>query len=834
VGSGTGKGSDGAVVGRCSRAGRHVCLRFAKVIERRLSGLAAALSAGLLASGLVVVSVGPAHADTSFTAPDYPSAACTPVVSGLNLGLAPQQWNAIAGLPLTPTGTPSAQRIVIGEFDETANVDAVNLLLDQCGLDSISLTTHTNSSGYAGTNVGGLESTLDVTVAAAALPDNASITIVNTPSSGQGGGWYGLFVNMAEACGLEFNGDPWTGLRTLSQGSSYPAGGCIMSLSYGGAEGLQGDTADADFVLDQLAANGVIVAVSAGDEGSGGCISTSGTNFGDATLVGVTKAAVTSNVATITTESTHGFSAGASVYLGAFNPTLDGMYTVRSSPAPTDTTFAVDVSFPDTPETSVNAVASVSFGGLEPQYPATNPQVLAVGGTQWATQADTRTSGLGINYVPGATLSVNTWWDSSPNSNCANLTTFPTSGGEATGGGQSGKYAMPSYQQAAATANYPSAPAARMMPDVAALAGWPTYALANPGVSIKGLERDSGVATLYLGTVHGFEVGEEISVSLLPDSPTDYSSFEVVDAVVTAVTDKTISYNNAGGDVAPVYVASGTLSESCSAPCSASDFPWYPVVGTSAATPLTAIGIANVNAVLSARGLPIVNNGGGSTDIHSVVYSSTYASALTDVTSGSNDIHSLGGYSALTGYDMVTGMGTLNFSTLASRLIAVLTPSDAGGGGGSTVPPTTPAQPGDPIVNPPAVVAPDPIQEIVVQPVVTSPGRGVLVATGPNTVNTKRFIVQDKTTRKVRKAPKVRFPVKRWRVPILRVGGLARDFTAEIRIGKRWRVLGGVTSNARGKVALPALRFTKTRNYRIRLTDDAGKRSFVVLRARTR
>ncbi len=156
----------------------------------------------------------------------------------------------------------------------------------------------------------------------------------------------------------------------------------------------------------------------------------------------------------------------------------------------------------------------------------------------------------------------------------------------------------------------------------------------------------------------------------------------MVDADVTAVTDKTISYNNAGGDVLPVYVASGTLSESCSAPCSASDFPWYPVVGTSAATPLTAIGIANVNAVLSARGLPIVNNGGGSTDIHSVVYSSTYASALTDVTSGSNDIHSFGGYSALTGYDMVTGMGTLNFSTLASRLIAVLTPSYAGGGSG--------------------------------------------------------------------------------------------------------------------------------------------------------
>ncbi len=770
------------------------------------------------------------RADSTFTAPDYPSAECTPQAGGLNLGLAPQQWNAIAGLPLTPSGTPAAQRIVIGEFDETANEDAVNLLLEQCGLDPITLTEHANSNGQAGTNVGGLESTLDVTVAAAALPGNASITIVNSPGSGS---WYGLYVNMAEACGLKFDGDPWTGLRTLSPGSNYPAGGCIISLSYGGAEGLQGDTSSADFVLDQLEANGVIVVVSAGDEGSGGCISTSGTNFGDATLVTTTKIAVASNVATITTGSAHGFSAGSSVFLGAINPALDGMYTIKSSPAPTSTTFAVDMTFADTPETAVNGVASVNFGGLEPQYPATNPDVLAVGGTQWTSQDATRASGLNINYVPGSTLNVNTWWDSYPNANCANLAGFPTSGGEATGGGQSSKYAMPSYQQAAATANYPSAPASRMMPDVAALAGWPTYAIANPGVTIKGVERSSNVATLYLGAVHGITVGEDISVSLLPDSPTDYSSFEVVDAEVTAVSDRTVSYSNTGTDVAAAYVASGTLSQSCTAPCSASEFPWFPVVGTSAATPLTAIGIANVNAVLSARGLWRLDNSGGATDIHAVVYSSTYSSARTDVTAGSNDIHSLGGYTALTGYDMVTGMGTLNFSTLASRLISELTPDPDGGGGGTPAPPTTPAQPGDPIVNPPAVVSPDPVEEVVVDPVLRDLGRGVLASTGPNTAFTKRLFVKKRATPLVREAPRKKLKLNKWRVPIVRVPGGARDFTAEIRVFGDWEVLGGVVSNRRGQIALPAVRFTRKKNYRIRLTDAAGDRFFVVLRGRS-
>ena len=69
--------------------------------RRTTSRAASALCLLLLFAALTVP---PAHADTSFTAPAYPSAACTPVAGGLNLGIAPQQWNSVAGLLLYATG----------------------------------------------------------------------------------------------------------------------------------------------------------------------------------------------------------------------------------------------------------------------------------------------------------------------------------------------------------------------------------------------------------------------------------------------------------------------------------------------------------------------------------------------------------------------------------------------------------------------------------------------------------------------------------------------------------------------------------------------------------
>lgn len=61
------------------------------------------------------------QADSTFAGPAYPLVDPTPFVgSSTNLGLAPQQWNSSVGLPIATTETPADQKIVIGEFDQTA------------------------------------------------------------------------------------------------------------------------------------------------------------------------------------------------------------------------------------------------------------------------------------------------------------------------------------------------------------------------------------------------------------------------------------------------------------------------------------------------------------------------------------------------------------------------------------------------------------------------------------------------------------------------------------------------------------------------------------------
>ncbi len=294
-----------------------------------------------------------------------------------------------------------------------------------------------------------------------------------------------------------------------------------------------------------------------------------------------------------------------------------------------------------------------------------------MGGTQWRPQVESLAFGLQIPYAPGLPTRNYAWWDSNANSNCANLPGYPNSGGEGTGGGQSATYAMPGYQQPAAASNYSDLPARRMIPDVSALAGWPAYALANPGITVQGADSRTMSPPLYTATAHGISADELIDVALLP---APFDSFNNAPHTVTAATATTLSFAMPGPDIAPAYVASGNVSQTCAAPCSASQFPWYPVVGTSAATALTAVGIANVNAALSARGLPRLTTDGGDMDVHRVVYDPSNGSAFTDVVDGSNDIHGLGGYTALTGFDMTTGMGVPNFSTLAGLLVARLTP----------------------------------------------------------------------------------------------------------------------------------------------------------------
>ena len=727
---------------------------------------------------------------------------------------------------LTPTGTPSAQKIVIGEFDQTASTPAVNLLLEQCGYSPVTINSHTNS-GDPGALTIGAESTLDATIVAAALPANASMTIVNSPTAK---GWYGLFVNLAQACGLTFASDPWTGLSALSKGSGYPAGGCIISLSYGGAESLQGttDKNEANWVTDQLAQNGVIISVSAGDEGSGACISTSGTNFGNGTLINLSNFSATSSIATLTSTTSHGFTPNQNVFIGALAPGYDAMYRVLTVPSPT--TFTVAMNYPDQLSTAITAVASTNFGTVEPSYPATSPNVLAVGGTQWDPPSQSLTQGVNITYQAGVSVSNYVWRDSNPNPNCANLANYPTSGGQGTGGGISNDFAMPSYQVSAANSSYPSATAKRMMPDLAGLSGWPGYALANPGLAIAGAELSSGVATIYTKQNHGTSTGGLITVSGLP---APFAALNQVSTTIIAATTHTLSFALTGPGIPPdipsAYVTAGQVSQSCSAPCSAATFPWMPVFGTSASTPLTAIGIANVNAVLSSKGLATITNDAGAMDIHSIVYSSENSIAFTDVTQGSNDIQSLGNYSALPGFDMTTGMGVPNFATMANLLVARLTPS---GGGGGTVPaaPTTPSQAGDPVVLEPVVISPDPLPPFVAPPAVTTIARGVKVSTGPNVTTTKRVFSSKKVSSKLTDAPRITIPKNRWRVPVVRTNTRSQDFMAQIRIGRKWQDLGVVTSNPRGVTALPSMRVARKGTYPIRLITQNKKTYFTKLK----
>ncbi len=191
-------------------------------------------------------------------------------MSSGHLGLAPQQWNSAVGLPLVPDGTPESQRIVIGEFDQTANLDAVNALLIQCGLDPVTMTMHASSGGHGALQIR-LESTLDITVVAGALPAEASITLVNTAGAD---GWLGMFINIAEACGLEFAGGSVGRMRLppLPARTTRRAGASPASATGRPKQALD-DVSGADWLLDQLAATGVIVVTSAGDEGSGGCLS---------------------------------------------------------------------------------------------------------------------------------------------------------------------------------------------------------------------------------------------------------------------------------------------------------------------------------------------------------------------------------------------------------------------------------------------------------------------------------------------------------------------------------------------------------------------------------
>jgi hypothetical protein len=263
---------------------------------------------------------------------------------------------------------------------------------------------------------------------------------------------------------------------------------------------------------------------------------------------------------------------------------------------------------------------------MGPQWPSSNVNVLSVGGTMWAPPNWNGAPITPTDYVPGQTLMPVTWRNWNLGSDCywdgynPGTTLWP---GIGTTGGISEFDERPSYQNGVASAVPGST--GRLSPDLSGLAGWPTW-------------------------------------------------------------------------LVPIYNGPGATFS----------------MGTSAAAPLTAVGLAHVNAALTSRGMTPLDNSGGALDIHEVIYSPAFASAFNDVTQGSNNLWSsdiwsgptaittqsavdtavpgfftgatqngntsasITGYSAATGYDLATGLGVPNFSTLATLLIAAQTPAPGG------------------------------------------------------------------------------------------------------------------------------------------------------------
>lgn len=452
----------------------------AQVRGKPLVGMSIAATAALLL-GLqsAPASLAPAAANDSsvFTGPAFPNAQCTSLINGSPYGIVPQQWNASVGLPLTPSGTPAAQRIVIPEFDQVPSMAAVNALMRQCGLLSPTDSDYTldqdtlpTTDGWTAPATGvGLEATLDASIAYAALPTNATITIANTDAAD---GWYGFFVNAALACGIDFATTPTpsdaaANIPVISKGSSYPAGGCIISASWGGGErfsfpndspALLNNTQAASALMEDLADLGVLMFLSAGDEGAGGCWA--GANAQLISGVALTTPDNAQTVdgitfytgdATITTPVAHGYTAGDDVIINQLiGPpnvgVLSGIFEVVT--VPSTTTFTIQQALTSRIQISqseatgsVSTLSSPNYGmtvnevfeadptidfllqtGAKiPSFPATHPDVVAVGGTQWLPQADTlEYNPFEIPYNPSRPYSNFVWKDSNPNANCSN------------------------------------------------------------------------------------------------------------------------------------------------------------------------------------------------------------------------------------------------------------------------------------------------------------------------------------------------------------------------------------------------------------------------------
>ena len=179
---------------------------------------------------------------------------------GRAAGLAPQQWQQAIGLPIAVTGTPLAQRIVLGEVGQYANLQTVNATLAKCGLNPVALTQMPTAHGVSSKNG---EASLDAYVAGSALPANSQLALF------RGTSFTSMILGSGTACGLNMSN-----LNHVTATANYPPGGCIISLSYGLPENNMSSSqlASASSALTALANFGVIVVAAAGDRGSGGCV----------------------------------------------------------------------------------------------------------------------------------------------------------------------------------------------------------------------------------------------------------------------------------------------------------------------------------------------------------------------------------------------------------------------------------------------------------------------------------------------------------------------------------------------------------------------------------
>jgi hypothetical protein len=102
---------------------------------------------------------------------------------------------------------------------------------------------------------------------------------------------------------------------------------------------------------------------------------------------------------------------------------------------------------------------------------------------------------------------------------------------------------------------------------------------------------------------------------------------------------------------------------------------WTALAGTSAAAPLWAAFIALTNAAASCDGADV---GFANPSLYALAGGDGYTTDFHDITTGDNDLHDpdLGTYTAGTGYDMASGLGSPDGSALTAALCALAVPAD--------------------------------------------------------------------------------------------------------------------------------------------------------------